>query len=338
MRLAALSLDDGWVGLAPGARVRAPWHDGAVYSLAHSPDGSLVCSAGADGVVRVWDVARGELRWQFERPARHLLASPDGRLVYALDEAFALWPLDLVTGDELERAWAPTRRVPRGARPDRAALSPDGRWLLPSSGDDRGGVEVVDLAGRASYVLEAPGAGELHPVGAFSADGRAVYSLGAVREGRTGRGRNALYRFALSDGACDEIRALRFPSQSGPVAVALHRHRCVFGGRWMVVSEGRVLLRWELARSEAASWLDAPLAAMGRVVTGDRAFACTFANHRGVATGSHAEGALRAGLTLPDGETASTLSLAPDERTLYVGTMRGRVTRVALSDGDDGPR
>ena len=338
MRLGTLSLDDGWGALSRGARMRAPWHDGAVYSLAHTADGSLVCSSGADGVVRVWDVTRGELRWQYERPARHLLASPDGRLAYALDEACALWALDLVPGDEPDRAWAPTRRVPRGARHDRAALSPDGRWLLPSCGDDRGGVEVVDLAGRASHVLEAPGAGELYPVGAFSPDGRAVYSLGGVRDGRSGRARNALYRFALSDGACDEIRALRFPAQSGPVAVALHRHRCVFGGRWMVVSEGRVLLRWELARSEAASWLDAPLSAMGRVVTGDRAFAGTFSNHRGVAIGEHAAGALHTALTMPDGETVSTLSLAPGEGSLYVGTMSGRVARVAISDGDDGLR
>jgi hypothetical protein len=57
-----------------------------------------------------------------------------------------------------------------------------------------------------------------------------------------------------------------------------------------------------------------------------------------VAIGEHAAGALHTALTMPDGETVSTLSLAPGEGSLYVGTMSGRVARVAISDGDDGLR
>lgn len=333
-RIADLSLEDPWdVGeglLARNARIRAPWHDGAVHAVAFTPDGGLVASAGADGVVRVWDLRFRELRWQFERPARHLLASPDGRVVYAVNDAHEVWPLDLSSGEALDRAWAPPRRASRAHRPERTALSPDGRWLLPACGDVSGAAMLVDLTSGAARVLEAPGAGETHAVGRFADDGRSVWTLGGVRDGRSGRARSALYRFALVDGACEEIRALRLLRQGAQGATPLHRQHCVFSERWLLISAGREVLRWELANVTAAAWLDVGVDAVARTITGDRAFACTFAHDRAVAAGAHGRGALTVAWTIPSPEVVSALALSPDERSLVVALASGRVTRASL--------
>ena len=83
-----LTVDGEWAlggaAVPAGARIRSAWHEGPVTSLVWSPDGRAVCSAGRDGRVRVWDVATGELRWQFERRARLVAVSPDGARGYTL--------------------------------------------------------------------------------------------------------------------------------------------------------------------------------------------------------------------------------------------------------------
>ena len=289
-----------------------------------------MCSAGSDGAVRVWDVARSELRWQFERDARHLVASPDGRLVYAINDALEVWPIDLHSGDELDRAWAPPRRASRAHKPERTVLSPDGRWLLPACGDATGAAMLVDLSTGASRTLEAPGAGETHPMGRFSDDGRSVFTLGGVRDGRSGRSRSALYRFALPDAACEDIRALKLLRQGAQGSTPLHRERCAMSERWLVVSVGREVLRWELAHVTAATWLEAGVDAVARTVTGDRAFACAFSRDGAVAIGSHDQGALTTAWTLPSPEVVSVLALSLDERALAVGCASGRVARVPI--------
>ena len=330
-RIGVLSLDTAWAvdgRLSRDDRMAAPWHDGPVLSIAVSRDASTLCSAGVDGVVRAWSAATRELLWQFETPARHLLLSPDGHLAYAVNDALEVWPLDLATGDTLPRAWAPPRRVARAQRPERTVLSPDGRWLLPSCGDASGAAMIVDLATGAARSLEAPGAGETHPVGRFTNDGRSLWTLGGVRDGRSGRARSALYRFLLATGECEEIRALRLLRQGAQGATPLHRQHCVFSERWLVISAGREMVRWELTNVTAATWLDARVEGPSRTITGDRVFACAVANDRAIAIGSHAMETITAMSTLTSPELVTALALSPDERWLAVGLSSGRVARV----------
>ncbi len=57
-------------------------HDGAVSALAVHPDGQLLASAGVDGLVRIWDVATGQLVRTLEGHndiALTVAFSPDGR-------------------------------------------------------------------------------------------------------------------------------------------------------------------------------------------------------------------------------------------------------------------
>ena len=74
-------------------------HNGAVYDLAFSPDGSLLLSGSGDETVKVWSAATGERQDTMSQPEGEVYAvafSPDGRHAYAAsaDNRVRKWRID----------------------------------------------------------------------------------------------------------------------------------------------------------------------------------------------------------------------------------------------------
>lgn len=106
-------------------------HMGDVYSVAMTPDGSMVVSGGADGCVRLWDPRTGVCIQNLvghSSPVAGVCISADGRLVFSAsaDTTIRVW--DLSNGQclhVLAHGWS-MRAV---------AASEDGTWLVAASMD-----------------------------------------------------------------------------------------------------------------------------------------------------------------------------------------------------------
>jgi WD40 repeat protein/tRNA A-37 threonylcarbamoyl transferase component Bud32 len=150
-----------------------PGHDDEVASIAISPDGKLLASAGLDRTVRTWDLATGEPRRAFRGAIkfRGVQFSPDGRLLAAVGGtmneqgigAVKIW--DLATGAE--------RPVAASHPADCLAFSPDSQRLATAGNDQTvkvwdtlSGQEVISLGGHRDWVRGV----------AFSPDGHRLVS------------------------------------------------------------------------------------------------------------------------------------------------------------------
>jgi WD40 repeat protein len=109
--------------------------DASMFSLAYSPDGSLLASGDLGNTVRVWDAASGELLHTLVRPGLpnefiwSVAFSPDGKLLAAgsSDATVSLW--DAVTGKLVREFNGHTQAVTG------VAFSPDGLRLASGSLD-----------------------------------------------------------------------------------------------------------------------------------------------------------------------------------------------------------
>ncbi|MBI3946671.1 MAG: WD40 repeat domain-containing protein [Armatimonadetes bacterium] len=137
-------------------------HSNDVVSVAFSPDGEVLASAGYDRLLILWDPETGEVRRKLRVPTDWGLYSvafaPDGERV-AADSGEGLWLWDARTGEPLP---AP----PRLHGP--FVFSPDGRWLAATGPeaqivlcDARTGAVDRELKGLENY----PGAISFSPDG-----------------------------------------------------------------------------------------------------------------------------------------------------------------------------
>ena len=148
-----------------------------VRSIAVSPDGSTIATAGADGLVTVWDVAVGVPFATLKGHTRAVLSvafSPDGKILASsgADRTVRLWDVAAWT----ERATLRGPIVPITA----LAFAPDSKRLA-SSCDGDPTVSLWDVAeGRLAATLTLPGAsaGEGVSCLAFDPDGKTLYTAG----------------------------------------------------------------------------------------------------------------------------------------------------------------
>jgi WD40 repeat protein len=148
-------------------------HADLVYSLALSPDGKTLATAGFDNLVKLWDLAeRKELRALAGHggPVYGVAFAPDGKSLASCgdDRTVRLW--NSADGKQMKSIQA------HGGIADAVAFSPDSR-LIASCGADKAVKLWEATSGNAVKTLGNHG-GTAYAV-AFAADGKLLASAGA---------------------------------------------------------------------------------------------------------------------------------------------------------------
>jgi hypothetical protein len=158
---------------AVGALTRATQHGDAIHTLAFSPDGKILASAGYDRLIKLRDVAANkdlQVLRDHSDAVYSLAFSPDGQLLAsgAADRAVKVWKV--ATGERLYTLGESTDWVYA------VAWSPDGKHLAAAGVDRSIRVwEVSAAGGRVVYSVFAHEAPVVRLV--YTADGKTLFSL-----------------------------------------------------------------------------------------------------------------------------------------------------------------
>jgi uncharacterized protein (TIGR03066 family) len=225
-----------------------------VRYVTFSPDNKLILTCGDDGKVKMWDVAKGEEGWTFERKGGmgySAAFSPDGKLI-AVGDNREVRIVEAGTG-KLVQSIEPVRFNRVGGDPQGAilqdcdthvAFSPDGTklavgqqvWYADARAD-----ALLTFASTKTWKTETPirlGYGCLDSV-AFSSDGTKViageyvFDIGTRQKGKAPR--------------------VEFPKTAGRVGVFA---RCRDSDLWALSKQNSTDVSfWDLTRSESLKTL-----------------------------------------------------------------------------------
>ncbi|MGH3978198.1 MAG: WD40 repeat domain-containing protein, partial [Pseudonocardiaceae bacterium] len=114
-------------------------HDGSVWSVVFSPDGSRVATASDDGTARVFDAVSGaeQARLAHDGWVRAVVFSPDGSRVATASDDGTARVFDAVSG--VEQA-----RLAHDGSVNAVVFSPDGSQVATASDDGTARVSPVD--------------------------------------------------------------------------------------------------------------------------------------------------------------------------------------------------
>jgi WD40 repeat protein len=115
---------------ASGREIAHLTHDAFFISIAFSPDGKLVASGSADGLIIVWEAATGQeiARMRHDSSIRSVIFSPDGQWVASASDDCTVSVWEAVTGKEYAR-------VVHDKAVYSVSFSPDGKWIASGSLD-----------------------------------------------------------------------------------------------------------------------------------------------------------------------------------------------------------